>query len=33
MRYFRRSEAWGLNPFGYYCIVAGLGATAWLTFG
>jgi undecaprenyl-diphosphatase len=32
MRYFRRNEAWALNPFGYYCIVAGLAATAWLMF-
>ena len=30
MRYFRRHDAWALNPFGYYCIVAGLGAAAWL---
>jgi undecaprenyl-diphosphatase len=33
MRYFRRNEEWALNPFGYYCIVFGLGATAWLMFG
>ena len=30
MRYFRRNEEWALNPFGYYCIVAGLGAAAYL---
>ena len=23
MRYFRRHEAWALNPFAYYCLVAG----------
>jgi undecaprenyl-diphosphatase len=32
MRYFRRNEDWALNPFGYYCIVFGLGAFAWFTF-
>lgn len=32
MRYFRRNEDWALNPFGYYCIVLGAGAIAWLKF-
>jgi len=32
MRYFRRNEEWALNPFGYYCVVAGIGAIAWLEF-
>jgi undecaprenyl-diphosphatase len=30
MRYFRQHEKWALNPFGYYCILAGGGAAAWL---
>ena len=30
MRYFRRHDDWALNPFAYYCVVAGLGALAWL---
>ena len=30
MRYFRRNEDWALNPFGFYCIVAGLGSVAYL---
>ncbi len=32
MRYFRRNEEWALNPFGYYCILLGIGAIAWLEF-
>lgn len=32
MRYFRRNEDWALNPFGYYCIILGAGAVAWLKF-
>ena len=32
MRYFRRNEEWALNPFGYYCLVFGVGAAAWLEF-
>lgn len=24
MRYFRNNDSWALNPFGYYCILAGL---------
>jgi undecaprenyl-diphosphatase len=30
MRYFRHNDKWALNPFAYYCIVAGLGALAYL---
>ena len=30
MRYFRRHDDWALNPFAYYCFIAGLGAAAWL---
>ena len=30
MRYFRNNDKWALNPFAYYCIVAGLGALAYL---
>jgi undecaprenyl-diphosphatase len=30
MRYFRSHEDWALNPFGYYCIVAGLAAVGFL---
>ena len=30
MRYFREHEAWALNPFAYYCLLAGLGSLAWL---
>ncbi len=33
MRYFRDHDDWALNPFGYYCIVAGLAALAWMKFG
>jgi undecaprenyl-diphosphatase len=33
MRYFRRNDDWALNPFGYYCIAAGLGSVAWLVLG
>ena len=38
MRYFRRIDSQtgepslALNPFGYYCIAAGVGALAWLHF-
>jgi undecaprenyl-diphosphatase len=32
MRYFRRNDAWALNPFAYYCIVVGLVAAAFLVF-
>ena len=24
MRWFRRNDDWALNPFGYYCIAAGV---------
>jgi undecaprenyl-diphosphatase len=30
MRYFRRHDAWALNPFAYYCFVAGAGSLALL---
>ncbi len=33
MRYFRSNDKWALNPFAYYCILAGLGALAYLRFG
>lgn len=29
MRYFRDHDNWALNPFAYYCLVAGLGCAAW----
>ena len=32
MRYFRHDDRRALVPFGVYCIVAGLGAAAWLMF-
>jgi len=32
MRYFRRHDDWALNPFAYYCLVAGLGSVAYLAF-
>lgn len=31
MRYFRRHDAWALNPFAYYCIALGLGSVLYLT--
>jgi undecaprenyl-diphosphatase len=30
MRYFRQNDAWALNPFAYYCLVAGAGSLALL---
>jgi undecaprenyl-diphosphatase len=30
MRYFRRHDAWALNPFAYYCIALGLGSVLYL---
>jgi len=30
MRYFRRHDAWALNPFAYYCFVIGAGSLALL---
>jgi len=30
MRYFRSHDNWALNPFAYYCLVAGLGSAGWL---
>ncbi|MBN9559270.1 MAG: undecaprenyl-diphosphate phosphatase [Alphaproteobacteria bacterium] len=32
MHYFRRHDAWALNPFAYYCIALGLGSLALLYF-
>ncbi len=32
MRYFRGHDALALNPFAYYCIVAGLGSIAYLLY-
>jgi undecaprenyl-diphosphatase len=32
MRYFRRHDDIALNPFAFYCIVAGLGSVAWLLY-
>ena len=33
MRYFRNDTDWALNPFGYYCILAGGAALGWLVWG
>lgn len=30
MRYFRRHDDWALNPFAFYCLVAGIGSALWL---
>ncbi len=30
MHYFRRNEDWALNPFGYYCLAAGVLSCGWL---
>lgn len=30
MRYFRNHDRWALNPFAYYCFLAGLGSLAAL---
>jgi undecaprenyl-diphosphatase len=30
MRYFRQHDNWALNPFAYYCMIAGLGSFAYL---
>lgn len=30
MRWFRRNDDWALTPFGWYCVVFGLGAMAYL---
>ena len=32
MRYFRRHDDVALNPFAFYCLVAGIGSAAWLAF-
>ena len=26
MRYFRQHDSWALNPFAYYCVLAGAGS-------
>ena len=31
MRWFRNHDQWALDPFGWYCIAAGLGSLAYLT--
>ncbi|CAH2604070.1 Undecaprenyl-diphosphatase [Rhodovastum atsumiense] len=33
MRYFRGHDNWALNPFGYYCMLLGLGSLGWLLWG
>ena len=33
MRYFKRSDVESLNPFGYYCIVAGIAAFVLIAAG
>lgn len=33
MRYFRDHDRWALNPFAYYCLVAGGLCTAWFLHG
>ena len=30
MRYFRSHDDWALNPFGYYCVIAGALSVSWL---
>ena len=32
MRYFRHNDKWALNPFAFYCLVAGAGSAAYLAF-
>lgn len=32
MRYFRDHDRWALNPFAYYCLLAGIGAGAWFLY-
>jgi undecaprenyl-diphosphatase len=32
MRYFRGNDKWALDPFAYYCALAGIAAGAWLAF-
>lgn len=32
MRYFRHNDKWALNPFGIYCLIAGIGAAAYLGY-
>jgi undecaprenyl-diphosphatase len=32
MRYFRNHDTWALNPFAYYCLIAGGLSAAWFVF-
>ncbi len=32
MRYFKNNDKWALNPFGFYCVVFGLGSLLWLGY-
>jgi len=32
MRWFHDHDRWGLDPFAWYCIAAGLGSLAWFVF-
>ena len=32
MRYFKDNDRWALNPFAYYCIIAGSLSAAWMMF-
>jgi undecaprenyl-diphosphatase len=32
MRWFRQHETTALNPFAYYCLIAGIGSAAYLLF-
>ena len=32
MRYFKDNDRWALNPFAYYCIIAGGLSAAWMVF-
>ncbi len=32
MRYFRRHDDVALNPFAFYCLIAGIGSAVWLAF-
>jgi undecaprenyl-diphosphatase len=31
MRYFRSHDKWALNPFAYYCLIAGVGSLILLS--
>jgi undecaprenyl-diphosphatase len=32
MRYFKDNDRWALNPFAYYCIIAGGLSAAWMVY-